>query len=378
MTFPTTPSTAFTADVSTIPATVVNAWRSYFPKALDAVGGGVYTNLAEIEFPAGSSGWKFGALVTFDTTSTVLLQAGGAVTINSDPLLTGTLKVGQGGAGGAVRFYATSTLTVDDTVAMSLAGDATWTGASTSTYQAGSTLAINTASATMGNDALLTVNGSSGHGASISFGQYGSAILSGSGGTFTGQSGSIFTLASGSFVTVTVGGGGHAGSLTVGNVGTLTVSAGAAVTMSVGGGGTTGSITFNADGTLTTTASAQFANGGTTTRTGKEVLSGNGAYTAKRIAVGGDPPTNTDPRHYDILEVAFLSADADLNLTALGASDYVEFWIRFSAISKDLTVKDGGAAIFTFVHSAGKQQTVQFYWNGSNYKVGCVGAQTTI
>jgi len=372
MTFPTTPTIAFTASVSTITATTANAWRSYFPKALDAVGGGVYTNLAEIEFPAGSSGWKFGALVTFDTTSTVLLQAGGAVTINSDPLLTGTLKVGQGGAGGAVRFYATSTLTVDDTVAMSLAGDATWTGASTSTYQAGSTLAINTASATMGNDALLTVNGSSGHGASISFGQYGSAILAGAGGTFTGQSGSTFTLASGSYVTVTIGGGGHAGSLTVGNAGALTVSAGAAVTMSVGGGGTPGSLAINADGAFTT------SDGSVTTRSGKETWTGNNAYREERVVPLSDPPpANLDIRTGDIFEVNSLGADGSVALTSLAAGEKVsaDIYVKPSAHSFTITATalDAGPGIlYTVAGGSGGGHCIRVYWNGSVFRIRAV------
>jgi hypothetical protein len=164
MTFTATPATPFTAGVSTIPATTANTWRANIAASLDTVGGGAYANVSVIDWSAGSAGWRFYAPLTVKSTGTLTLDAGATVTINADPSLFGTMRVGIGGAGGAVRFYATSTLTVDDTVAVSCAGDVTMTGASTcvhasgssDTYSAGSVLAINTASATMGQDSVLT------------------------------------------------------------------------------------------------------------------------------------------------------------------------------------------------------------------------------
>lgn len=375
MTFPTTPAGAFTASVSTISAATANAWRGYFPQALDAVGGGTYANTSAITFSAGSSGWVFGSLVTFNTTSNVTFSGGGTFTINSDPSLFGTMRVGVGAAGGGVRFYATSTLQVDDTVAMSIAGDATWTGASTQvhanlstdTYSAGSVLAINTASATLGTAATLTVNGAAGGGntATVAFGQYS---------TSTYASGATLTVNSGTITNITLGGGGQSGTLAVGATGTLTVTAGAAVTMSVGGGGTTGSITFNADGTLTTTSSAQFTNGGTTTRTGKEVRSGTGAYTASRYYAAPTGSYSVNPLHYDTIERTSAPGSADsITLTPdPGASDTITLTVTYLANSSStLDVKaSGGSTIVAIGPSAPNTNgTVVLQWSGTYWMV---------
>jgi len=404
MTFTATPATPFTAGVSTIPATTANTWRANIAASLDTVGGGAYANVSVIDWSAGSAGWRFYAPLTVKSTGTLTLDAGATVTINADPSLFGTMRVGIGGAGGAVRFYATSTLTVDDTVAVSCAGDVTMTGASTlthaalsaethastssDTYSAGSVLAINTASATMGSDSVLTVNGTAGHVAQVICDTYSTTTFR-TGAGVTCNSGSIFTIGAGCIFTGTIGGGGAAGALTFGATGTLTVpatcttslaigvtgtlstAAGASVVMSVGGGGTTGSVTFNANGTLETTASAQFNNGGTTTRTGAEFLSGTGAYTSLRVYNAPNGSYSVNPKHYErIIRSCASGATEILTLTpAPGASDYIEIHIiHVDNNTSTLTVKDaGGATIYSSSLTPGQISASQLIWNGSTW-----------
>ena len=139
MSFTETPAAAFTAGVSTISAATANTWKANIADSLDTVNGGAYVNVATIDWSAGSAGWRFYAAVAIKSTGTLTLDAGATVTINADPSLSGTMRVGVGSAGGGVRFYATSTLQVDDTVAVSIAGDVTMTGASTLAHSTSST-----------------------------------------------------------------------------------------------------------------------------------------------------------------------------------------------------------------------------------------------
>jgi len=410
MSFTETPAAAFTASVSTISAATANTWKANIADSLDTVGGGTYTNVSTIDWLAGSAGWRFYAAVAIKSTGTLTLDAGATVTINADPSLFGTMRVGVGGAGGGVRWYATSTLTVDDTVAVSVAGDVTMTGASTlvhasgssDTYSAGSVLAINTASATMGQDSVLTINGASGHVAQVIRGQYSTDTYQ-SGAGVTCNSGSLFTVGSGCFVTMTVGGGGNAGSVAWGanasqthaSGSTNTYSSGSAFTLNNGtivnlsigktnaGTVTNGSLAVEVheSGSSDTYQSGSGLNlDGTTTRTGSLTLSGDGAWTALRVRAAGDPPSgDTDASKYDILEVSFLTADSSLQLDALAAGRKHQIWIRFWASAHSLQVKDqAGTNIFLFNFVAGSQQTVQFYWSGTTWRVGMVGAQTVI
>jgi len=68
-----------------------------------------------------------------------------------------------------------------------------------------------------------------------------------------------------------------------------------------------------------------------------------------------------------------------LQLDALAAGRKHQIWIRFWASAHSLQVKDqAGTNIFLFNFVAGSQQTVQFYWSGTTWRVGMVGAQTVI
>ena len=395
MSFTETPAAAFTAGVSTISAATANTWKANIADSLDTVNGGAYVNVSTIDWSAGSAGWRFYAAVAIKSTGTLTLDAGATVTINADPSLFGTMRVGVGGAGGGVRWYATSTLQVDDTVVMTLKGDATWTAestqvhasGSTDTYPAGSFLTVNTALFSLGAGAVFTCNGVLGNVAQVVFGQY-STVTCQSGSGFTCNSGSLFTLASGSVVTATIGGGGAVGSLTFGADATLTVpttcttslslgadgtfvvTAGAAVTMSVGGGGTPGTLTINADGTLTTTASSDFNNGGTTTRTGPEILSGSSAYTALRVTDGPDAATaNIDGRAQDVLEVDTLTLASVYTLTSLAASETCRFKIRVATTTALDIVRAGPVTLASFALGVGDARTVELYWNGTVWRV---------
>ena len=95
MSFTATPAVAFTAGVSTIPATTANTWRANIAASLDTVGGGAYANVATIDWSAGSAGWRFYAAVAIKSTGTLTLDAGATVTINADPSLFGTMRVGM-------------------------------------------------------------------------------------------------------------------------------------------------------------------------------------------------------------------------------------------------------------------------------------------
>lgn len=383
MTFALTPASAFTASVSTISAATANTWRTNISQSLDTVNGGAYANVATIDWSAGSAGWRFYAAVAVKSTGTLTLDAGATVSISADPSLFGTMRVGVGGAGGGVRWYATSTFQVDDTVAMSIAGDATWTGASTQTHASGSSDVYSSgATFTIASGAIASLNLGGASAAGVTFiGANGAAVWNGAS-TATWQtasvslwqSGSNFTVSSGTIASATFGGGGTAGTLTVGATGTLVVTAGASVTMSVGGGGTTGSLTINANGTLTTSASSTVVRGGTETRTGSVTLSGNNAWTALRIFTLADPPVDaTDARKYDIIECDTLAtADDAITFSDPAAGEKVSVVVRFSeACTHDLAVygaSDG--LLYTFVHGSGIPIAVQFYWNGTHWRIG--------
>jgi len=64
MSLPTVPTLPFVPDVTPVPASVLNAWRSFFPACLDADEGGEYANLNPIIFLAGSAGIQNGGPFT--------------------------------------------------------------------------------------------------------------------------------------------------------------------------------------------------------------------------------------------------------------------------------------------------------------------------
>lgn len=210
------------------------------------------------------------------------------------------------------------------------------------------------------------------------------------------QSGSHFTLSGGSFVNITIGSGGNAGSLNLGSsatfsvlstcvssiaigaTGALSTLAGAAVSVSVGGGGTPGSVTFNADGTLTMTSSSVFAQGGATTRTGRTVLSGSGAWTGLRYAFAPSVNSTIDGKAQDILGATAPGPGVlRLTLADVGATDVVSFYIRHISVGVNLEIYIGAFLLYTFTNAGGTKQTVQFFTDGSGvsaWNVGVVGA----
>lgn len=352
MTFPLTPAAPFTASVSTISAATANDWRTYISQSLDTVNGGAYVNVTSIDWSAGGAGWRFYAALAIKSTGSLTLDTGATVVIAADPTLTGTMRVGFGGAGGSVRFYATSTMQVDDTVACSFAGDWTCTSASLTTYQSGSTLSLG------GNSTWAST----------------SVCVHASSSTDTYQSGSSLTTNSGALINLTIGSG-AAGSLALGASSTLTVTAGASVTMSVGGGGTPGTLTINADGTLTTSASSIFNQGGTTTRTGALTLSGTGASTALRYYAAPIGTYSINPKHYDrIYRTSGIGVADVLTLTPdPGASEFIELFLTYEEnIGSSLEVRDAAAVLVTTIEFSATSETkscVHFIWTGTFWRV---------
>lgn len=55
MAFPTVPTLPFVPGTDSIPSSVLNAWRTFFPSCLDADGGGTYTNTTPIIWDTGSA-----------------------------------------------------------------------------------------------------------------------------------------------------------------------------------------------------------------------------------------------------------------------------------------------------------------------------------
>ena len=417
MTFTATPATPFTAGVSTIPATTANTWRANIAASLDTVGGGAYANVSVIDWSAGSAGWRFYAPLTVKSTGTLTLDAGATVTINADPSLFGTMRVGIGGAGGAVRFYATSTLTVDDTVAVSCAGDVTMTGASTlthaalsaethastssDTYSAGSVLAINTASATMGSDSVLTVNGTAGHVAQVICDTYSTTTFR-TGAGVTCNSGSIFTIGAGCIANATFG---ASSTLTIASSGNVSLASGSTTTLvsgciftgTIGGGGAVSTLTFGADAnlvfgnssdiahnsgsldtyanlsTLTLAAGSTLNQGGDTTRTGKTVRSGVDAWEGLRFANGNLTDDTIDAREVDFLSVTNPAVDIVYTLTNLTGNPAVMFTIRALLAANTLTVKNGGGTTLYTFNDLGNARSVVFIWTGTLWIVGPVG-----
>ena len=402
MSFTETPAAAFTASVSTISAATANTWKANIADSLDTVGGGTYTNVSAIDWLAGSAGWRFYAAVAIKSTGTLTLDAGATVTINADPSLFGTMRVGVGGAGGGVRWYATSTLQVDDTVAMSIAGDATWTGASTQvhassstdTYSSGSTFTIQS-----GSIANLNLGGVSASGVTF-IGANGAAVWNGAS-TATWQTASVsnwnsganLTISSGAIVTSTIGGGAAAGAWTWGvnavevhasgstdtyqSGSSLTTNTGAIVNLNIGktnaGTVTNGSLAVEVheSSSSDTYQSGSVLNlDGTVTRTGRETLSGTGAYTSLRYVAGLDANTSYNGQHYDIIDAGVaLTANREYTLTNGNLNTLM---IR-NASAFSLTIKEGASTLAVLNPGAGFNQTIVMFHNGTLWVAGPLG-----
>lgn len=305
----------------------------------------------------------------FSSGSAISCSSGSSFTLGSG--CTVAVTVGGGGNPGSVTIGAAGALNV------SAVGQ----------------LNINTAFATLGAGAVLTCNGVLGNVAQVIFGQYSSCTVQ-SGGGVTCNSGSLFTLGSGCFVTATIGGGGNAGSLTIGadgdviraSLSTDTYQSGAALTTNAGSivnliiGKTAGGTVVHGSLSVVTHESGSDLNlDGDVIRTGPLTKSGNDAWTSHRFVTDADPPVEVDAREYDILRIVLIAADRILSLDTLGTTKHM-IWIRFSSNANILRVRQSGlvADLFVFTAVAGSQQTIQMFWTGAAWEVGLVGAMTVI
>lgn len=177
---------------------------------------------------------KMGKAVTFDSGST--LTVNGGYTLHGAGSITGVMTVGSNGAiivttGRAINF------------------------------QAGSFLTISTAFATVGADAQVTFNGSSGHLANLVLGQYSKVqFLGGSSVEFTSSNwimhtNSVSIIEAGAFVTWTIGGGGNAGTVNI---------------------GANGEVHVNSSGKLYVDSGGHLYQNGTQHSAGPEIITGNG------------------------------------------------------------------------------------------------------
>lgn len=328
MTFGLIPALPATATVSTIAADTVNGWRAAISQSLDTVNGGAYANVTLIDWAAGSAGWLFNGPLTVGSTCTFTTTSGATVTLNADTTINGNvdsfgaLRVGNaGGAGGSFRVFNASTAQFDNGSTTTAKGAWTWGQDSTTTvngaaghvaaftwgtygsatWGAGSTLAINTANATVGSDGTLTVNGTSGHLATLAFGQYGRTTHAGgsadtyaNGSNWTADANSALTITAGAFVTWTIGGGGNAGAVTFGANGALTFQSSSATTFATG---------------------STIAMGGTETRTGPTIRSGDTGYEGHRApTTPAESITALDAHKYDVVWIPTLTGDQSWNL----------------------------------------------------------------
>lgn len=323
----------------------------------------------------GSSGHV--AQVVYGQYSTCTLQSGAGFTCNSGSIFTigsgctVAITVGGGGNPGSITIAGSGAININ----------------------AVGQLNINTAFATLGSDAVLTCNGSSGHVAQVIFGQYSTCtVQSGSG--ITCNSGSVFTLGSGCFVTATIGGGGNAGSLTIGADGdvvrasgstdtyqsgaSLTCNDGAIVNLTIGktnaGTVTHGGLSVEvheSSSSDTYDSGSELDLNGTIVRTGKVTLSGSGAWTAIRFANGSDGNVSVTGSATDFLSGS-LTADHEWTYSDLGAQATVIHYLK--AIDFKLTAKRGdGSKIVVLDPGLNNCQTAQIVWNGAGWTVGLVG-----
>lgn len=202
--------------------------------------------------------------------STDVYSSGSSLTCSSGTILA--LTFGGGGASGTCEFTGATAACV-------------WQSGAFASFFAGSHLNINTALMTLGDNAVCTVNGSSGNVAQMIFGQYSTCALQ-SGAGFTCASGSIFTLGSGAFVTINIGKSGNAGALNLGADCNTTFEAISSTTHA-----STSTETY-ADGSVVTdsstrtiTSNSTVSDASTRTRTGPLIKSGVNAITGQRVGI---------------------------------------------------------------------------------------------
>jgi hypothetical protein len=401
MSFPLTPAAPFTPLVSVVPATVLNDWRVYLSRSLDTVNGGAYTNVTTIDWLAGSAGWRFYAALAIKSTGSLIIDGGATVTINASPTINGDVNlygILRCQSGGGFRVYSGATAQYDSGSTTTCSGTTTHASGSSSTFAAGSTLAINTALATLGQDSVLTVNGASGHVAQVIRGQYSTDTFQ-SGAGCTWNSGALCVIGSGAFVTWTIGGGGNAGSVTWGASSTQTHASGSADTYASGSAltvnaGTVVNITIGQTNAGTTTwgglavsahksgssdtyeAGSALNLDGTVTRTGKQVLSGAGAWTQIRRVAGGSSSVAINGKAQEILyAVGDASVDITYTLDDTGAGEKVMFWLHYRSNGHKLIVNNSLGTLIEFTGAINTDQTIQFYCNGSSdWNFGLIGA----
>lgn len=341
MTFALTPAAPFTASVSTITAATANDWRTYISQSLDTVNGGAYVNVTSIDWSAGGAGWRFYAALAIKSTGSLTLDAGATVTLAADATVSsgggwdfegGSLCRFRGTAGGA-------TLQVDDNAIVSCAGDVTWTGTSTQTHASSST-------DTYSSGSTLSLGGNTTWAST-------SVCVHESSSTDTYQSGSSLTTNSGAIVNLTIGKT-NAGTVTNGSLCVEVHESSSTDTYQSGSN-------LNLDGTVT--------------RTGKEVLSGTGAYTALRYYAAPTGTYSIDPKHYD--RIYRTSGPGFANVLTLtpdpGASDFVELFITYvENAGSSLELRDAAATLITTLEfSATSEDKVcaHIIWTGTFWRV---------
>jgi hypothetical protein len=251
---------------------------------------------------------------------------------------------------------------------------------------------------TVGPDGVLTVNGSAGHVAQVICDTYSTTTFR-TGAGVTCNSGSIFTVGAGCIVTATIGGGGAAGSLTIGADGdvvhasgstdtyqsgsSLTTNTGAIVNLNIGktnaGTVTNGALAVEvheSSSTDTYQSGSTLNHDGTITRTGKETLSGVGAYTELRIRNAADADdVNVNGKAADIVSISLVSGfSRTFVLDDAAVGKVYSFKIKVSAAAAEfLNVNSSAGLVYSIAPGAGKSQTVEFFWTGGAWTTGIVG-----
>lgn len=437
MTFALTPNTAFIGGVSLLTPGVANAWRSFFPFALDGGAGGRYSPSAPIILANGTPGVQALQIgdagagnpgkQTIDSNGDINFVSGGTITgtatlPDGDILQVGGLVlvgyVGQTGTGTVgVGVFAPGI------IGLGHYGTFTATGGSVSTW-AGITGAGNIAAAVFDDYSTLTFKstaGNSGTGASavwanhsrltLQSGAFGALqcdvqVSGGTGQLFIGGTGFAGTgklrvIATGTATfeddstTTFDGSSGHNAALTFGQFCSITYTSGSTIAgvLFYSGAHVTGTITDFATTTYSTaTLAGTKTDSSTTTQTGPTYMTGDAGFVADRPWgqfpstlggwAGGPAASHVDPTKYDELLAPIGPINTDppnqpgtivLDAPA-NANSRTKFWLitdtQLPAGSNSWSLKDNlGGTIGTWTDADfGPARGMLIGWDGTKWR----------